>query len=169
MESSSSQSHEVRRDRRIVEKSIVNIVVNVKEIPIIHHSLSCRGFRYRRMFPNRHARPIPASKHITSKGSRNRWSVLPSIVAEQQPARGNEETDHNSRRRRARDIVGFLPAHGNGHGVGVEVVNPGFSDVESERLRVGEILVEVEGVEINGGTLGDSVWVITGWRMATGR
>jgi hypothetical protein len=75
------------------------------------------------------------------------WCVLPSIVAKQQPARGNKETDHDGRRRRARDIVGFLPAHGNGHGVGVEVVNPGFKDVESERLRVGETLVEVEGVE----------------------
>lgn len=86
--------------------------------------------------------------------------VLPSIVAEQQPARGHKQADHDGRRRRARDIVGFLPAHGNGHGVGVEDVNPGPEGVESKRLRVGEILVEVEGVEINGGALGDSVWII---------
>lgn len=89
-------------------------------------------------------RPSPCPNPSKSKEN---GGVLPSIVAEQQPARGNKETDHDGRRRRARDIVGFLPAHGNGHGVGVEVVNPGFRDVESERLRVGEILVEVEGVE----------------------
>ncbi|KAF5001502.1 hypothetical protein FGRMN_973 [Fusarium graminum] len=111
-----------------------------------------------------HATPRCVHPHVqTDQKPEGNGGVLPSIVAEQQPSRGNEKTDHNGRRRRARDIVGFLPAHGNGHGVGVEVVNPGLRSLESERLRVGEILVEVEGVEINGGTLGDSVWVNIGW------
>lgn len=42
--------------------------------------------------------------------------ALPCIVAKEQPGRGNEQADHDGRRRRARDIVGFLPSHGYRHG-----------------------------------------------------
>lgn len=69
--------------------------------------------------------------------TRDEGMALPGIVAEQQPARGHEEADHDGRRRRARNIVGFLPAHGNGHGVGICDVNPG-SAASPERLRVGQ-------------------------------
>lgn len=43
---------------------------------------------------------------------------LPSVVAKEQSARGDEQTDHDGRGRRAGDIVGLLPAHGYRHGEG---------------------------------------------------
>lgn len=53
------------------------------------------------------------------------WDNSPSIIAEKQTSRCNEEADHDGGRRRASDIVGLLPAHGYRHGVVCWTFNPG--------------------------------------------
>jgi len=50
---------------------------------------------------------------------------VPCVVAKEQPACRDKETDHDGRRRRTRDIVRLLPAHGNRHGECWWTCNPG--------------------------------------------
>lgn len=65
------------------------------------------------------------ASHLTM--SWKQWRrCLPSIVTKEQTTGGDEEADHDGWRRRASDIVGLVPAHGDGHGDGVWGVNPGL-------------------------------------------
>lgn len=49
---------------------------------------------------------------------------LPSIISEQESTRSDKQADHDGRGRRASDIVGLMPAHGNRHGFGICGINP---------------------------------------------
>lgn len=54
---------------------------------------------------------------------------LPSIITKEQATGSDKKPDHDRWRRRASDIVGLVPAHGDGHGDGGFEINPGLSGV----------------------------------------
>lgn len=62
---------------------------------------------------NSQTRPDHIPPSTLQKGTR---ANLPSVVSEEQTTGCHKETDHDGRRRRACDIVGLMPAHGNRHG-----------------------------------------------------
>lgn len=70
---------------------------------------------------------------------------LPSVVAKEQASRGDEETDHNGRGRRAGDIVGLLPAHGYRHGDGCLATSIQNGSVYYESSNLSGVVVEERG------------------------
>jgi hypothetical protein len=80
------------------------------------HSRSCHPPRRR----------FRLSCHENCQNSVASSSDLPSIVAKQQTARRNEQTDHYGRCRGAGNIVRLLPSHGYRHGETTSVVNPAY-------------------------------------------